>query len=64
MWFDSGEDVQSPDTPGTEWSSSCNLHHWEMSGDRVTMEIYRRNLMSAETCPDFAEGSSAPIYSE
>lgn len=53
MRFDAGSPGYSQYTPGTNWSSECAKGHWEMYGCDASQDEYCRNLLTAETCPDF-----------
>lgn len=53
MYFDLGEPDWSDVTLGVDWYSCCSKDHWRVSGCDVTWEDYRKNLLTAEKCPDF-----------
>ena len=60
--FHAGLDAYSERTPGSEWIAWCLQGHWDMSGDDedLSEEVYRRNLLTARTCPDFVAAPLPP----
>lgn len=55
MRFETGEQGYSETTPGCAWSANCERGHWVMIGTDVSEDEYRENLLTAETCKDYAE---------
>ena len=59
--FDPGCYASSNDTPGDAWSELCSKDHgadgwgWRLSGTSTTTDELRKQLLTAETCPDFEE---------
>ena len=51
--YDSAEPGYSEYTPGSDFALSCSKNYWVLDTVYDTIDVFRKKLMSAESCADF-----------